>query len=43
MTEVEVDLYYVKKNSYVKFQVNISKANKIEILAKDNNSWKTKL
>ena len=25
LTEVELDLYYVKTNSYTKFQVNISK------------------
>ena len=32
--KIEVDLYYVNKNSYSK--VNISRANEIEILAKSS-------
>ena len=30
VTKVKVDLYYVKNDSHVKFQVNISKDYKIE-------------
>ena len=41
MTKVEVDLYHVEKNSCMKFQDNTSKDNKIEILAKGNNSCKS--
>ena len=47
MTKVELDLYYVKTNSYTKFQVNISedsreKSGKLN-LAKGNNSYKSRL
>ena len=46
MTKAELDLNYVKihkqKIIYVKFQVNISKGNKIEIAAKGNTSYKNR-
>ena len=45
-TKVKLDLYYVKTNSYMKFQLNMSKDDEIspenEILAKGNNSCKSR-
>ena len=46
VTTVELDLYYVKTNSYMKFQLNMSKDDKKspenEIFAKCNNSCKSR-
>ena len=46
MTKVVLDLYYVKTNSYMKFQLDMSKDDKEslenEILAKGNNSCKSR-
>ena len=43
MTKVEISLYYINKNSHMKLQVNILKVNKIKILGKGNNSFKSSL
>ena len=45
-TKVKLDLYYVKTNSYMKFQLDMSKDEKKspenEIFAKGNNSCKSR-